>query len=34
MIENGLVWIDEQNFINKETGVDDILYWFPGLITI
>jgi hypothetical protein len=32
MIENGIVWIDEQNFIVKETGVDDVLYWFPGLM--
>jgi hypothetical protein len=32
MIDNGIIWTDEQNFINKETIVDDTIYWFPGLI--
>jgi hypothetical protein len=32
MIENGIIWTDEQNFINKQTVKDDVLFWFPGLI--
>jgi len=32
MIDNGIVWIDEQNFIESKTIVDDVLYWFPGII--
>jgi len=31
MIENGIVWIDELNFITRETQKDEILFWFPGL---
>jgi len=33
MLENGIIWEDEQNFINKVTSNDNILYWFPGLLS-
>jgi hypothetical protein len=32
MIDNGIVWIDEQNFIERKVITDDVLYWFPGLL--
>ena len=31
LISHGIAWSDEQNFINKETKNDDVIYWFPGL---
>jgi len=32
MIDNGIVWIDNQYFINQVQKTDDYLYWFPGLM--
>lgn len=32
LIENGIVWIDEQNFIKKQSVEEKIIYWFPGLL--
>jgi hypothetical protein len=31
-MDNGIVWIDEQEFVKNETKKDDVLYWFPGLM--
>jgi hypothetical protein len=32
MIDNGVVWIDEQNHVERKIITDDIIYWFPGLM--
>ena len=32
LLSHGVAWEDEQNFINKETKNDDVIYWFPGLL--
>ncbi len=31
LLSHGVAWEDKQNFINKQTKNDNVIYWFPGL---